>query len=120
DPDQALRLLDEALAGEGRELGSVTVIVKPASLDLLSLRSRRAIGSADVLIASGPQSEWANLARRDVDLRDVGDSRPRQVAELAIQGLRVAVIVSAAAESLAKDLRAFGADVFVQTPGAAS
>ncbi len=116
DPFRAAALFEVALAATGDEPGLVSLVVAGSAPDLLSLRAVRALAGADVLVAA-EGSPVAELARRDVERLAGADAA--ELAALAADGRRVAVILSGPDPALAEALAQAGAPVEIHAPAPA-
>jgi precorrin-2 dehydrogenase/sirohydrochlorin ferrochelatase len=110
DLERACDLAVQELAAEGHGAGRVRFLTCPPTDDLLTLRSLRALSSADRLItAPDVRLDMLRLARRDAPV-ELFTSAVRLV-ELAGDGLTVVCLTGAPAPNLIEAVRAAGADV---------
>jgi siroheme synthase-like protein len=121
DMDEARTLLLDALANGPEAAGIVQFVAGRGPVDLLTLRAARALAEADILIADADAApDVLALARRDAERRAPEGLDAAALAGLALEGLRVVRVITAApAPEALQALKAAGVavEVMLAAPG---
>ena len=99
-------LLRQALAEDRPQEGVLQFVAGRGPADLLTLRASRALAAADVLgTPQDADAEVLGMARRDAERLPAADAGTDRLIELAREGLRVVVVITA--PPAAEDIQAF-------------
>lgn len=104
--EAAEALLRQTLAEDKPQEGVLQFVAGRGPADLLTLRASRALAAADVLVVpDDADAEVLGMARRDAERLPAAEAGTDRLIELAREGLRVVVVITA--PPAADDIQAF-------------